>query len=544
MTFILVTTLFLMACQVPDIPEEDLQPDLPDEPEPPQERVADLLFGDDLPLFSIDPTVKNPVTYDIQSAQRLEDFTARIEWAVPILDMAQSSYDDEGPHLYVALEHESNLLFEDYTPSNQNNGNWLHEGSGEITRDGFEYLRRACENTVEQHGPTAGEERNAKELTLHAIVNPTQDELPRFSEVSNVNHIEEADASNVLAPLRTHTNTINVPCPDTTQPGDEELRAVITQDPQNPVIRPGEEDVHVVFEADNSPQAQQYRWQLQGETWTDWTTSSDFRARFTEPTPSRVVTLEVQDNEGNTDETWTSVRVEDGTQPVEIGQVRANGNDLAQVQEFENQENNYYVDDVQAANPQFTWNIEGQTYTGDSIYHTWQEAGTHNVEVTVTDEFGETNTRVETRTVQEAQNYEDGIPAVRTTTNGKTISIIATENMDLQAATINAFYDEQLQYVPDSAQGELLNLEIAYFNELNPGHIALSAASSEEGVNTISAGETLLSWEVDGPAGTYTIDFPVEDRHPHDRVGRFSQLVQFGQGANAPRGLPNTQLEI
>ncbi len=213
------------------------------------------------------------------------------------------------------------------------------------------------------------------------------------------------------AALNWDTDTVNVTVEDLTAPTSHagEDRTVAED---NTVTLDGSDsydDVGIV----------NYTWSVADEKYH----SAIITHEFTDP-GTYDVTLTVKDEAGNSDENTIKITVIDITDPTAYA-----GNDItAEVREEITLDASGSSDNVGIKN--YEWNLDnGETKTGEEITHTYEEPGTYTVELTVTDQAGNTDTDTLQITVEQTDDGDTNEDSGSGDTPGFTFFILISTSL-------------------------------------------------------------------------------------------------------------------
>ena len=525
---ILAGLLFIAGCATPQIPNEEFESN-DTSTQPPENQ--------NLPFFIFYPTEGegDGITYDIDASVNEDGETVidtRIEWDFTIEDIApDSDYDGDNPGLYLNIKQGNYLLTESYDVSRQVDA-WRSVNELELSDNATQHIRERCRDTV-----LHGEEPGIVRLEGRVVVNPEQSDLPENTDVE-VNHIEETQVPGSEIGFRDYTQNIEVECPE--KEDDEDVN--FGTSPENPVVEAGSNFTSVTFYTRS--EGVRYQWRIDGETYT----GSNVTVRL--PAGSHEVTLQVTEATGNEIQTTKTVTVSE-EEPGDIQADFERNPDRARTGREDPvvHQNVVYESMSEGEDLTYFWNVDGETLGQEpTLQHRFEEPGMKEVTLKVQDRFGQTSTYSMIEDVQQPQNYEPGIPNVSITKDragSETFLLIrAQESMALQSGQIMMFFDG-MEYVRNSSYGAIPGYEGLVFENLeDDGQWNIAFAGSEDEPLRVEEGETLLGLRLEtNQPGIYEIRMPVEDQYPNTNRGVYTQLTPVGV-EDAPRGLPNTEVEI
>jgi len=223
-------------------------------------------------------------------------------------------------------------------------------------------------------------------------------ERPEAAEfVAEHSYDEPGEYTPVITVYGARGQSDTVECPTiTVKPPNEPPEASFTYDPN-----PGIAGQSMTFDASNlsDPDGQitSYEWTIDGETYTGQSVEHTF-----DVAGDYTAELTVTDDSGATATASRDVAVH-GTQPTAAFSTSPRQPTAAEATTF------YGINsrDPDGQITSYEWTIDGETYDGQTVEHTFDSAGTYTVELTVTDDSGETDTTTQSVEIDPAPTTSD-----------------------------------------------------------------------------------------------------------------------------------------
>lgn len=508
-------------------------------------------------------TITNPesiVSVDVNAGDDTRGGgSSTITTRVDVADTTLNSGFNGNPHVYTGMMTDGEILTETYAEAPRIDGptpgasaaDWRFENTTELGQEQAKTMRVACEGV------------DKVELTGRVVVNPTFDELPQMTAVSEeeITHVDESPS--VLSSI---TDSFMFDCPGSDDGGEDDPPSAIANISS---VSPVREEPNgykyttvgvTTFTAEASNNIESYRWRLeenqvafgeQGKTIER--TGRSVNIRFNE-TGHWDVYLTVEDSQGREDRASMRAFGVEAAPEEETLTARITKNPEYTGNEedttFTYQNVVFSAADSTGFIEGYDWTINGETLEGETVSYQPLEPGQINVSLTVQglntfDEEGSDTTETSVKVFEAPNTVGESPVESDVLDDGSTASLqIGSEGGCIQNMHAHIYFNESSASLNDVSISSALRTDgeesaLQVNDESEQGRWLMSWASSN-GLD-LSGGFSLLNATFSDGSDSTEIRFPAADQTPNDEVGSFSYVEDCD--GDVQRGFANVQIE-